>query len=198
MSVLIAFVLGVVADILRSAVFPASNKWIERQLPWVRDKQNLETNLLALDVVAKLKANGYDTALLAHAHKGVHDWTDFLLAQREAAIAVEVALVESGVQTQADMNQEAFQRQEIAWLQMKHAFQRLVDAGNLSDSELADLHNAQKLWVQFAEANARFARGGVEGGTMAPMVEAENLASSAISRIAELNQQLSERVAVRG
>jgi len=193
MSVLVAFVLGVVADILRSAVFPASNKWIERQLPWVRDKQNLETNLLALDVVAKLKANGYDPALLAHAHKGMRDWTDFLLRQRDAAIEVEAAVAESGVQTQSDMNQGAINRKEVAWLQMEQAFQRLVHSGQLSASELADLQTAQELWVQFVNANAKFAAGMFEGGSMAPMVVAEELTGSAISRIGELNRMLSER-----
>lgn len=69
MDWLIAYVAGVATDFVRSVFFPATNKWIYKYIPGLREKENLEESMLVLSIMEKLKILGRDEKLVKSCYK---------------------------------------------------------------------------------------------------------------------------------
>lgn len=186
------FVLGFVADLLRSVFMPASTEWINHFIPSARRKANVEENILTLSIMEKLKSVGKDPDLVKYARGDAAQFMSVLASQQEAFVENAIEIIDSTYMTQAEMNAEAGRRANIAGRQMERAVIALERSGWISAAQTVALEEAQERWEKYAHAQAKFAAAEFEGGSMAPLVYASELESATVSRTGELKRMLEE------
>lgn len=93
-------------------------------------------------------------------------------------------------QTQSEMNACAGIAYRNADRRLNQLYQQLLP--NLSASRRQQLVTAQQAWIRFRDASCTFERSGFEGGSMAPMVQANCLARVTEQRVKDLQNYLQE------
>ncbi|MEC5321756.1 lysozyme inhibitor LprI family protein [Aurantimonas sp. A3-2-R12] len=186
------FVLGFIADLVRSAFIPASTEWFNRFIPSSRQKANVEENILTLDIMEKLKSLGKDPDLVKHARDDATQFMSVLSSQQEAFVETAIEIIDSTFMTQAEMNMEAGRRADVAKKQMERAIIALERSGWMSEAQTSALTETQERWGKYAQAQAEFAAAEFEGGSMAPLIFASELESATVSRTGELKRMLEE------
>ncbi|KZY39236.1 hypothetical protein A3731_38935, partial [Roseovarius sp. HI0049] len=187
-SYILTFLGGVVADIARKVLIPQTEEWLERVVPYKRRARNAERNLLRLEVREKLKNMGHDPALARFVEEDAEEFWQKLEqrqeAKREALVELETDRVLSASATQAEMNQNAFDRFQEADENLAKAIEHLKRKAGLSESALNALDESQNAWEAYRDAQSRFeALVLVEGGSMEPMVQAGHAEDMTIDRI---------------
>ena len=188
LSYILTFLGGVAADIARKVLIPQTEEWLERVVPYKRRARNVERNLLRLEVREKLKNMGHDPALARFVEEDAEEFWKKLEqrqeAKREALVELETDRVLSASATQAEMNQNAFDRFQEADENLAKAIERLKRKAGLSESALNALEESQNAWEAYRDAQSRFeALVLVEGGSMEPMVQAGHAEDMTIDRI---------------
>ena len=180
------FVLGFIADLVRSVFLPESTAWLNKYLPVARRKENLSENMLTLEVMERLKSLGKDPDLALFARDDAEQFSNLLTNQREAFVEAAIEVVDSTHMTQAEMNVEAGRRADVADLQLRQAMIAIEKSGWLEAGQLAALHFAQKNWEEYRLAQAQFAAAEFEGGTMKPLIYSSEYESLTVRRTGEL------------
>ena len=112
---------------------------------------------------------------------------DFALATKKFISAidwiVDAALFGKSPLTQSDMNQSAYQRQQLAQSELDVVLDRIIE-DKLADVDL--LKASQEAWSAYAESQCRLRANLVDGGSMYPMVLAEEKTELIRSRIEDL------------
>lgn len=188
LSYILTFLGGVVADIARKVLIPQTEEWLERVVPYKRRARNVERNLLQLEVREKLEKMGHDPALARYVEEDAEEFWQRLEqrqeAQREVWVELQADRVLSASATQAEMNQNAFDRVKEADENLVKAIERLKRKAGLSESALAALDESQSAWEAYRDAQSKFdALALVEGGSMEPMVQAGHAEDMTIDRI---------------
>lgn len=186
------FVLGLIADLFRSVFMPASTEWINRLIPSARKKANVEENILTLNIMEKLKSLGKDPDLVMHARGDAAQFMTVLTSQQEAFVENAIEVIDSTFMTQAEMNEEAGRRADVAKRQLERAVIALERSGWMSEAQNDALKETQRLWEKYAHAQAKFAAAEFEGGSMAGLIFASELESATLSRSGELKRMLEE------
>jgi uncharacterized protein YecT (DUF1311 family) len=93
-------------------------------------------------------------------------------------------------QTQSEMNACAGIAYQNADRRLNQVYQQLLP--KLSTSRRQQLVTAQQAWIRFRDTSCTFERSQFEGGTMAPMVQANCLARVTQQRTKELERYLQE------
>lgn len=91
-------------------------------------------------------------------------------------------------QTQSEMNACAGIAYRNADRRLNQVYQQLTP--KLSASRRQQLVTAQQAWIRYRDASCNFERSEVEGGSMAPMVQASCLARLTEQRTKDLQQYL--------
>ena len=88
--------------------------------------------------------------------------------------------------TQTDMNQCAAENYSISDKALNQVYQNVRQG--LSDSAKAKLTTAEERWIVFRDAQCTFESDRVEGGSLAPLIQASCMEQITDNRIAELQQ----------
>lgn len=171
---------------------PASTEWVNRFIPSARNKQNVEENILTLDTMEKLKSLGKDPDLVKHSRGNAAQFMSVLTSQKEAFVDNEIEVIDSTHMTQAEMNQEAGRRADVARQQMQRAIIALERSGWMNTEQETALKETQDRWEHYAQSQAEFAAAEFVGGSMAPLIFASELESATLSRTGELKRMFSE------
>ncbi len=92
-------------------------------------------------------------------------------------------------QNQQEMNRQAEQEFNTADAEMTKVYKELV--GNMSKQDLEELKAAQRLWIQFRDAQAKYeADVAARGGSLFPTIYDERRAAITKARTAELKKVL--------
>ena len=95
----------------------------------------------------------------------------------------------AAAQSQGTMNRQAEQEFETADAELNKVYSKVIAGMNAED--LQDLKAAQRLWVQFRDAQATFeANGDARGGSMQPMLYNACRTKLTKARTAEFRQML--------
>lgn len=188
----VGFALGVIADVFRSVLVPASTDWINRFVPSAHKKANVEENILTLSIMEKLQSLGKDPNLARYARDDNAQFLNVLTSQQEVFVEHAIEIIDSTYMTQLEMNMEAGRRAEVASQQMERAIIALERSGWLSDAQISDLQETQTHWEKYARAQAEFAASEFDGGSMAPLVQASELEAVTVTRTGELRRMLEE------
>ncbi|OWV41853.1 hypothetical protein CDZ96_24235 [Mameliella alba] len=188
---ILTFFGGVAADIARKVLIPQTEEWLERVVPFKRRARNVERNLLRLEVREKLEKLGHDPALARYVEEDAEEFWRRLdqrqEAQREALVELQTDRVLSEAATQAEMNQNAFDRLQEADTNLAKAIERLKRKAGLSENALVALDESQSAWEAYRCAQSRFdALALVEGGSMEPMLQASHAEDLTIDRILKI------------
>ncbi|NKL07953.1 DUF1311 domain-containing protein [Rhizobium leguminosarum bv. viciae] len=186
------FVLGFVADLFRSVAMPASTEWINRRIPSARKKSNFEENKLTLEIMEKLKSLGKDPDLAKHARDDADQFMSVLTSQQQAFVENAIEVIDSSFMTQAEMNNEAGRRADVAEKQMERAIVALERSGWMNEAQTTALGETQKRWREYAQSQASLVAAEYEGGSMAPLTYASELEYAAVSRAGELKRMLDD------
>ena len=110
--------------------------------------------------------------------------------QRSNVAGVEVAQQPNcnNPQTQGEMNACAGIAYRNADRRLNQVYQQLIP--KLSAARRQRLVTAQQAWIRYRDASCNFERSEVEGGSMAPMVQASCLARLTEQRTKDLQQYL--------
>jgi uncharacterized protein YecT (DUF1311 family) len=188
-----AFVLGFIADLLRSVFMPASTEWFNRLIPSARKKANVKENVLTLDIMEKLRSLGKDPKLVKLLLRDDADkFMNVLASQKDAFVENAIETINSTYMTQAEMNMEAGRRAGIARKQMDRAVAALEHSGWMNEAQSAALKETQDRWETYAQSQARFAAAEFDGGSMAPLIFASELESATVTRTGEIKRMLEE------
>lgn len=90
--------------------------------------------------------------------------------------------------TTADMLACAGRRFEVADRELNRVYRVLI--GRLGDGRREQLRSAQRAWLQFRDAHARFAAQAMEGGSLAGVIELSERAAATEDRTAQLKAWL--------
>lgn len=90
------------------------------------------------------------------------------------------------METQTDMNQCAADNYTISDKALNQVYQDVRQ--DLGDTAKARLTTAEERWIVFRDAQCAFERSRVEGGSMAPLIQASCMEQITDNRIAELQQ----------
>ncbi|RVG95990.1 lysozyme inhibitor LprI family protein [Sinorhizobium meliloti] len=186
------FVLGFIADLFRSVAMPASTEWINRRIPSTRKRANVEENKLTLEIMERLKSLGKNPDLAKHARGDADQFMLVLTSQQQAFVDNAIEVIDSTYMAQAEMNNEAVRRAEVAEKQMERAMVALELSGWMSEAQTAALRETQQRWQEYAESQAAFVAAEHEGGSMAPLIYASELENATVSRTGELKRMLED------
>lgn len=192
MDWIIAFALGFLTDLSRSVLLPASTRWINRLIPFARSKENIETNIVILDIMGKLKSLGLDPALAVNFRADADKFLGAVTSRQEAFVENAIGAIEDTITTQTELNLESNRRAEIAREQMGHALKALETSGWMEADQIKALQEAQTNWESYATSQAEVAAFGYKGGSMAPLVYNNEIENLAVNRTGELKLMLED------
>lgn len=107
---------------------------------------------------------------------------------------VTLPLAKAGAQSQAEMNQQAFDSFEKADAELNKIYSKVL--AKLDAEGQAKLKAAQRAWVAFRDAQAELDADFMRGGSAAPLLRAGSLTGTTQHRTQELKdflKQLSDR-----
>ncbi|WP_420396863.1 lysozyme inhibitor LprI family protein [Nioella sp.] len=192
MEAFIAFCLGFLADLARSAFLPWSTDWLAKFIPPLRRKRNIDENLLLMRTMNDLEALGKDPMLVKHLHEDADSFMRKLESQRQAYVEHALDAVDTTYMTQAEMNNEAARMADIAKSRMMTALAALERSGTLDEEQIDELKRSQSGWEEYAEQHASVVAHNWRGGSIAPSIYYEEWKSLAISREGQLRSLLEE------
>ena len=102
-----------------------------------------------------------------------------------------LSLVPSNAQNQHEMNQQAAEDSEKADAELNKVYKKVV-ASSQDEEAVKLLKAAQKAWIAFRDAEAKFAEDEARGGSMAPLLYYSALARLTRERTKQLTQNLGE------
>ena len=95
-------------------------------------------------------------------------------------------------QNQLEINQWAAQEFQDADAELNRVWNELTP--KLSVAEKESLTDAQLIWIEFREANAKAAEAGYEGGSITPYIYSQSRTESTRMRTYQLKQRLDELI----
>lgn len=102
-----------------------------------------------------------------------------------------LSLLPSNAQNQHEMNQQAAEDSEKADAELNKVYKKVV-ASSQDEEAVKLLKAAQKAWIAFRDAEAKFAEDEARGGSMAPLLYYSALARLTRERTKQLTQNLGE------
>jgi len=183
---------GFIADLLRQALLPQTQRWVEYLFPQLRRNRNTQQNLALLELREKLERLGHDPTIAAHAGDNVAAFTERLekthRTKREVCTDMEACRLASHAQTQTVMNILATDRFHAADRLLSSTIERFIAEMDLTENARKALEESQRLGIKYRLADAEF-EGLVmaEGGSMEPLITASLMESITVDRIARLN-----------
>jgi uncharacterized protein YecT (DUF1311 family) len=192
MESVIAFVLGLVADIARSVFLPQTTDWLKRRIPAARQKANFEENALRLEIMERLTKMGKDPSLIGAMGDEPDIFMRRLNTQQEVIAEYLVERVDTSASvTQAEMTGEAARQAEVANRMLSKAHQDLAQS-NLTEVQHDALVKSQEAWEEYAQAQATLAASQWNGGSGYPMIFAGELERLRLARAGQLRELLDE------
>lgn len=185
------FLLGMLADMLRSVLAPETTEWLRRRLPFTRKDLNVEKNLHHLRVLKAIDDAGLDRTVLSHLEEDADQFKAMISNLEQAHIDAEVEFASTAT-TQLEMNFEAKARAEAAERELDRTLEE-IRSSHLTEHEVEPFEKSQRLWNAYREALADFEMSRYLGGSMAPLVYWSTYRDATVARRAELLPLLEER-----